>query len=115
VVELAISLGVIAIFAAIVVAAAFVPLLTLIAVGYWMVAIGLLAGVPGGIGYHVEMHRGLRGTDAGAWWWSPVRHHGRLNSGAWRRVQPWFLVGVVGATTSLAGCALLVVCLVRLG
>ena len=36
--ELGITLGVIAIFATIVVAAATVPILTLIAIGYWMVA-----------------------------------------------------------------------------
>lgn len=69
--ELALTSLLIALFAGIVVATATVPILTLIAVGYWMVAAGLIAGVPGGVGYHVWMYRGLKNMNVGAWWWSP--------------------------------------------
>ncbi|HSI03841.1 MAG: hypothetical protein ACAI38_10755 [Myxococcota bacterium] len=114
--EIGIAFAVVGIFVGVVVAAAAVPVLTLIWVGVATIIAGMALGLPAGVGYHVAMHRGLAasGIEAPKWWWSPVRYHDQLGDRGRRLVMPWFVAGVLGATLAFLGCAILVVCLFRL-
>ena len=114
--ELGIALAVVCLFGGVVVAAAAVPVLTLIWVGVATIIVGMALGLPAGVGYHIAMHRGIAasGIEAPKWWWSPVRYHEHLDTNSRRTVMPWFVAGVLGATLAFMGCAILVVCLFRL-
>ena len=110
------ALAVIGVLVAVVTTAALVPVLTLLWVGVATIIAGMGLGLPAGVGYHVAMHRGLAASriEAGKWWWSPVRYHGQLETRSRRAVMRWFVAGVIGATLAFVGCAILVVCFVRL-
>ncbi|MBC7793621.1 MAG: hypothetical protein H7Z43_07920 [Clostridia bacterium] len=114
--ELAIVLATVGFFAGLVVVIGNVPLLGLVTFSLWMIALGMGLGIPAGFGYHVAMHRGLTASKVTAphWWWSPVRYHVQLDRPSYRRVMPWFFVGVLGASLALAGCGLMVICYVNL-
>jgi hypothetical protein len=114
--ELGIAFAVVMLFVGIVVAVALVPVMSLVWVGVFTIVGGMALGLPAGVGYHVAMHRGLLASALSApkWWWSPVRYHAQLTPASRRRVMPWFVAGVAGATLAFAGCAILVVCLFRL-
>lgn len=114
--ETGIAVGVVLLFVGVVVMAAAVPVLSLMYFGGIVIAVGFVAGLISGAGYHVAMHRGLKASaiDAPRWWWSPVRYHVQLTPESRRRVMPWFVAGVSGATIAFVGCAILVVCLFRL-
>lgn len=115
--EIGVALAVVALFLLVVATTAAVSVMSLVWLGVAVIAVGLTLGLPAGVGYHVAMHRGLADSRVHApnWWWSPVRYHTQLDAASRKRVQPWFIAGVLGATLALAGCALLVVCLFRLG
>ncbi len=114
--EIVIAGAVVALFAAVVLAAAALQVMTLIWAGALTIVAGMALGLPAGVGYHVAMHRGLAssGIRAPKWWWSPVRYHGQLDAASRSSVMPWFIAGVIGATLAFIGCAILVVCLFRL-
>jgi hypothetical protein len=116
VLEICIALGVVGLFVGVVMAAAGLPVLTLVWTGVAVIVAGMAVGLPAGVGYHVAMFRGLvaSGVDAPKWWWSPVRYHEQLDDKSRESVMPWFIAGVVGATLAFVGCAILVVCLFRL-
>jgi len=66
--------------------------------GFWMLAGGLLIGIPTGIWYHVELYKQLspRITLPRRWWRAPVELHPQLTPQEYRKVRPWFVVGAVG-------------------
>lgn len=90
-----------------------VPWEPLLVVGTWASAVGLGAGVPLAVVYHVQLYRGLKagGGVPRGWIWNPIALHGDLPR-AWRmRVLPWgyaggALFGLVVLGLVLLGAAL---------
>ena len=76
--------------------------------GAGAVALGLAAGIPSGIAYHLALRRALavQGTVPRRWWWHPTRLHGSLPAAGLRPVLPWFRAGAAGFVLALGGCAL---------
>jgi len=70
----------------------------MIELGLWVLASGLLVGIPTGLWYHVALYRQLtpRMTLPPRWWRAPVELHLLLTPQEFRRVRPWFVVGAVG-------------------
>lgn len=66
--------------------------------GLWILAGGILIGIPAGFWYHVLLFRALkkRMTLPAGWWRSPVALHDRLTPSEFRPVRPWFVAGAVG-------------------
>jgi hypothetical protein len=81
----------------------------------WCVAttmgLGVLLGVPGGLGYHIVLRRELIRVSAltPGWIWRPVSFHAVLDERGMGRVRPWFLAGAYGFLLIMAGGALLLV------
>jgi len=77
--------------------------------GAGAVALGLAAGIPAGILYHVKLFRALAslGTIDPRWWWHPTRLHGSLPAAGRCAVMPWFRAGAAGFLLAMAGCALI--------
>ncbi len=73
--------------------------------GLWILAGGLLIGIPSGIWYHVVLYRALkkRMILPARWWRSPVSLHDRLTPSEFRPVRPWFVAGAVGFVLCCAG------------
>ena len=76
--------------------------------GAGAVALGLAAGIPAGIAYHLALRRALaaHGNVPRRWWWHPTRLHGSLPAARLRPVMPWFRAGAAGFVLALGGCAL---------
>jgi hypothetical protein len=74
-------------------------------VGLWTLAVGLVAGLPTGLWYHVALYRLLstKSPLPSGWWWSPVDYHAHLTPPELARIRPWFLVGGIGFLLSLIG------------
>ncbi len=70
----------------------------MIELGLWVLAVGLLVGIPTGLWYHVALYRELapRMTLPPRWWRAPVELHALLTPVELRRVRPWFRAGAVG-------------------
>jgi hypothetical protein len=70
----------------------------MIDLGLWVLAGGLLIGIPTGLWYHVALYRALAGRIAlrPGWWRRPVELHPLLTPQEFRRVRPWFVAGAVG-------------------
>jgi hypothetical protein len=92
-------------------AGAFVlPLLAWTAIleaGAWLIALGLVLGVPTGFVYHVKLARALaaRGELPPRWWLAPTSLHGRLRAEERLPVLLWFFLGGAGFVLTIAGCA----------
>jgi hypothetical protein len=73
--------------------------------GLWVLAAGLLLGVPTGIGYHLRLYRSLSRRMALpiGWWRSPVDFHPLLTRQEFRPILPWFLAGAVGFGLCVVG------------
>jgi len=73
--------------------------------GFWMLMVGLMTGVPAGLWYHVVLYRALahRMTVPPTWWITPVALHPQLAQEDLDRVRPWFRLGGIGFALSLAG------------
>jgi len=76
--------------------------------GAGAIALGLLAGIPAGIVYHVKLSRALNAAGAAkrGWWWRPASYHARLPEQSLRPLLPWFRAGAAGFLVVVAGCAL---------
>ena len=74
-------------------------------IGFLMLAVGLLVGLPTGLWYHVLLHRTLRknGPIPDRWWIHPTRFHSRLTPEEYRRIRTWFLFGGLGYTLAVGG------------
>ncbi|HEY5626657.1 MAG TPA: hypothetical protein VIR79_01800 [Nitrospira sp.] len=70
----------------------------MVELGFWVLAGGLLIGIPTGLWYHVALYRQLssRMTLPRRWWRAPVELHPQLTAHEYRQVRPWFVVGAVG-------------------
>ncbi len=70
----------------------------MIELGLWVLAIGLLVGIPTGLWYHVALYHQLvpRIILPARWWRRPVELHSLLTPVEFRRVRPWFVAGAVG-------------------
>ena len=79
------------------------PLMTLI--GLWGLLLGLAAGVPTGLWYHVALYRALtpRMPLPRRWWLSPTELHPHVGEAEMKRIRPWFVIGGVGFIVSLIG------------
>lgn len=82
--------------------------------GAAVTGIGLLAGVPCGLWYHVVLYRRLRDRTRlpRRWWLDPVALHPQLAEGERRGVLTWFALGGLGFAIVVLGCALTVLGLV---
>lgn len=70
----------------------------MIELGLWVLAVGLLIGIPTGLWYHLVLYRQLAPRMAlpPRWWRAPVELHPLLTPVEFRRVRPWFLAGAAG-------------------
>ncbi len=70
----------------------------MIELGFRLLAVGLLVGIPTGLWYHVALYRALVGrvTLPPRWWKAPVELHTQLTPFELRRVRPWFVAGAIG-------------------
>lgn len=73
--------------------------------GFWMLTVGLMTGVPAGLWYHVVLYRALahRMTVPPKWWIAPVALHPQVAQEDMARITPWFRLGGIGFALSLAG------------
>ncbi len=74
-------------------------------IGLWTLALGLAAGLPTGLWYHVVLYRTLakKMVLPAKWWVSPGDLHVNLAGEELARVRPWFLIGGIGFALSVAG------------
>ncbi|MDP1769914.1 MAG: hypothetical protein Q8L74_14070 [Nitrospirota bacterium] len=79
----------------------------MIELGLWVLAVGLLIGIPTGLWYHVTLYRQLapRVTLPPRWWRDPVAWHAQLSPSDFRPVRPWFLLGAAGFVLCCLGGA----------
>jgi len=98
--------------AAIVLALVVIGLLTvaitpglMIEFGLWVLAGGLILGVPTGLWYHLVLYRTLsgRGHLKPGWWRRPVELHPLLTPQEYNHVRPWFVAGAVGFVLCCVG------------
>jgi hypothetical protein len=96
------SLVAIGVFAAI--ATAITPHVMTV-LGLWGLALGLAAGLPTGLWYHIALYRTLarKMTLPSKWWLAPTDLHVHLGKDEVGRLRPWFLVGGLGFVVSLIG------------
>jgi hypothetical protein len=73
--------------------------------GLWTLLVGMMAGVPAGLWYHVLLYQMLARKMQVPWnWWtSPVQFHSRLDQDELRRLERWFRTGGIGFGLSVAG------------
>lgn len=78
---------------------------SIVEMGLWALAIGLLTGLPTGFWYHVVLYRLLSRKMAlpRRWWLSPVHLHPRLGAEETARIRPWFLLGGFSFILSFGG------------
>lgn len=77
----------------------------MVELGLWVLAVGLLVGVPTGFWYHVVLYKALAGRIVlkPGWWRRPVELHPLLAPVEFRRVRPWFVAGAVGFVLCCVG------------
>lgn len=70
----------------------------MVELGFWVLAVGLLIGIPTGFWYHVALYRQLSPRIAlpSRWWRAPVELYPQLTPAEYRQVRPWFVVGAAG-------------------
>ncbi|MBS0170318.1 MAG: hypothetical protein JSR62_08165 [Nitrospira sp.] len=73
--------------------------------GLWVLAAGLMLGIPSGWWYHVLLYRTLAANMPvpSHWWRRPVDLHSLLTVDEYHRVRPWFVAGAVGFVLCLIG------------
>lgn len=79
--------------------------LIMIEFGLWILAGGLLIGIPAGVWYHVVLYRALKKRMAlpAGWWRRPVELHARLTPSEFKPVRPWFVAGAAGFVLCCVG------------
>jgi hypothetical protein len=113
--EILLSLGLIAGVLASGLAGALLPWPVLMAAGLVGVAVGMIAGVPAGLMYHVRLHAALAalGELPPRWWLRPTSFHDRLDSDQRARVMRWFYAGGAGFGFVVLGCILVLAGILR--
>lgn len=73
---------------------------------WWLIAAGLVVGVPFGLAYHIALFRALRHAEIEmrGWLWNPTRFHHRIPQHARLGIQVPFTLGALGAALCLVGC-----------
>ena len=73
--------------------------------GFWILTVGLIFGVPAGLWYHIVLYRTLsrRMTLPPKWWITPIGLHPQLEREDMARINPWFTLGGIGFVLSLVG------------
>ncbi len=81
----------------------------LLGIGAVVTAIGFIAGVIIGIGYHTALYRALAPLKilAPGWWWRPTIYNSRLPPAKRRFVMGWFYAGIVTIVFDFAGGTLI--------
>jgi hypothetical protein len=84
-----------------------VPSPALVVAGLVVAVLGLLAGAPAGVGYHLALRRLLarRMVLPRRWWIRPTVLHDRLTADERLRVIPWFRLGAAAFVLAVGGCA----------
>lgn len=105
--ELLLVLGSLVGFCAIALITVLVTPQIMIELGLWVLAVGLLIGIPTGLWYHVVLYKQLapRTTLPLRWWRAPVELHPLLTPHEFSRVKPWFVAGAVGFVLCCLGGA----------
>jgi len=79
----------------------------LLVAGVWLVAGGLVLGLPTGLLYHLALRRSL--LDAGRlparWWLQPIALHPLVPSRDALRIMVWCRLGALGCGVAFLGCA----------
>ena len=85
--------------------------LTVLLCGAAITSLGLVAGVPTGLWYHVALYRCLRprGPLPARWWVHPVTLHAKLLPDERSQVLRWFFAGGVGFVFVVIGCVVVIV------
>ena len=91
------------------------PWETMLVVGLVLVGAGLAIGMPMGFWYHVLLYRALapRSQLSRRWWINPVAHHPRLTEDEREPVMRWFYISASTFSLCVAGCAIVVLAVVR--
>ncbi len=76
----------------------------LLATGFWLVAAGLVFGLPTGLLYHIELRRSLLGRLPQRWWLHPIALHPLVPAEAAFRVMAWCRLGALGCAVAFLGC-----------
>jgi hypothetical protein len=73
--------------------------------GLFILAAGIVEGIPTGLYYHIVLYRLLhpRGRLPPGWWISPSRYHVHLTEEEARRVRRWFFLGGIGFLLCIIG------------
>ena len=73
--------------------------------GLWILAGGLLIGLPSGVWYHVTLYRALnrRMKLPAGWWRAPVTLHAKLTPSEFQPIRPWFVAGAAGFVLCCVG------------
>lgn len=73
--------------------------------GLWVLAAGLMIGIPTGWWYHVRLYRTLAAKMSvpSRWWQRPVELHPLLTVNEYHRIRPWFAAGAVGFVLCVVG------------
>ncbi len=73
--------------------------------GLFILAAGIIEGIPAGLYYHVILYRLLhhRGHLPPRWWLSPFQYHVHLTETEGRRVRRWFFLGGIGFLLCIIG------------
>lgn len=78
---------------------------TLTELGLFILAAGILEGIPTGLYYHIVLYRLLhrRGQLPPGWWIYPSQYHVHLTETEGRRVRRWFFLGGLGFLLCIIG------------
>jgi hypothetical protein len=78
---------------------------TLTEIGLFILAAGIIEGIPTGFYYHVVLYRLLhrRGRLPAGWWISPSQYHVHLTEEEGRQVRRWFFLGGLGFLLCIVG------------
>ncbi len=81
------------------------PVQSVIELGLWALAIGLVTGLPAGLWYHVVLYRAAskKMSLPRQWWLFPGQLHPVLATDDTARVKPWFLLGGISFVLSFGG------------
>jgi hypothetical protein len=103
--EFLLAISIVAALGSIALVTAVITPRLMIELGLWVLASGLLIGIPTGLWYHVVLYRALAGKVAlrPGWWRRPVELHPLLTPAESKRVRPWFLAGAVGFVLCCVG------------
>jgi len=73
--------------------------------GFIILTVGIIEGIPTGLYYHVVLYRLLhpRGRLPPGWWIAPAQYHVHLSDAEGRRVRRWFFLGGLGFLLCILG------------